>query len=143
MTRHGLPAANTASGTSRVTTLPAPITAREPIRTPARIIASPPTHTSDPMSIGLPNSALRRCSASNGFLEVPRLAASHLWRVSNRYLKRGTVRIRQLERHRPELTVRPFWQTYRFRPAFEPGPCFANASRFTTTRPLLTMSSGS
>ena len=31
MTRHGLPAANTASETSRVTTLPAPITAREPI----------------------------------------------------------------------------------------------------------------
>jgi hypothetical protein len=30
MTRYGLPAANTASGTSRVTTLPAPITALEP-----------------------------------------------------------------------------------------------------------------
>jgi hypothetical protein len=29
MTRHGLPAAKTASGTSRVTTLPAPMTARE------------------------------------------------------------------------------------------------------------------
>ena len=32
MTRHGLPAAKTPSGTSRVTTLPAPITAREPMR---------------------------------------------------------------------------------------------------------------
>jgi hypothetical protein len=33
ITRQGLPAANTRCGTSRVTTLPAPITAREPIRT--------------------------------------------------------------------------------------------------------------
>ena len=32
ITRHGLPAANTPSGISRVTTLPAPMTAREPIR---------------------------------------------------------------------------------------------------------------
>ena len=46
----GLPAAETA----RVTTLPAPITAREPIPTPARTVAAPPTHTSDPMSIGFP-----------------------------------------------------------------------------------------
>jgi hypothetical protein len=45
-----------ASGTSRVTTLPAPMTAPEPIRTPARIIAPPPTQTSDPISIALPNS---------------------------------------------------------------------------------------
>src|SRR4029079_13154862 len=34
ITRQGLPAANTSSGTSRVTTLPAPITEREPMRTP-------------------------------------------------------------------------------------------------------------
>ena len=36
MTRQGLPAANTPSGISRVTTLPAPMTAREPIVTPGR-----------------------------------------------------------------------------------------------------------
>ena len=36
ITRHGLPAANTPSGMSRVTTLPAPMTAREPILTPGR-----------------------------------------------------------------------------------------------------------
>ena len=33
------------SGMSRVTTLPAPITEREPIRTPGQRIAPPPTHT--------------------------------------------------------------------------------------------------
>jgi hypothetical protein len=49
MTRHGLPAANIPSGTSRVTTLPA--TARDPIRTPGRMIAPPPIHTSDPCGL--------------------------------------------------------------------------------------------
>src|SRR5687768_7447904 len=66
MTRHGLPAANVASGTSRVTTLPAPITARAPMLTPGRMIAPPPTQTSAPISTGLPNSCLRRSSASSG-----------------------------------------------------------------------------
>jgi hypothetical protein len=41
MTRHGLPAAKAPSGMSRVTMLPAPMTARDPIRTPARIKATP------------------------------------------------------------------------------------------------------
>ena len=50
MTLHGLPAAKAPSGTSRVTTLPAPITARDPIRTPGRMIAPPPTQTSEPIS---------------------------------------------------------------------------------------------
>ena len=36
ITRHGLSAAKTPAGTSRVTTLPAPITARAPIVTPGR-----------------------------------------------------------------------------------------------------------
>ena len=48
ITRHGLPAANTPAGTSRVTTLPAPITARAPMVTPGRMIAPPPTQTSAP-----------------------------------------------------------------------------------------------
>jgi hypothetical protein len=52
-----LPAANVASGTSRVTTLPAPITARAPMRTPGRMIAPPPTQTSAPISIGFPYSS--------------------------------------------------------------------------------------
>src|ERR1700734_2172263 len=56
MIRHGFPAANTQSGMSLVTTLPAPITVFEPIFTPGQMIAPPPTHTSDPISIGLPNS---------------------------------------------------------------------------------------
>lgn len=34
-------------------------------------------------------------------------------------------------------------QSYRSRPPFEPGACFAKVRRFTTTRPLLTTSSGS
>jgi hypothetical protein len=50
MTRQGFPAANTPSGTSRVTTLPAPITAREPIRTPARIAGARPRR--DQLGIG-------------------------------------------------------------------------------------------
>ena len=66
MARHGLPAANVASGTSRVTTLPAPITARAPMRTPGRMIAPPPTQTSAPISIGFPYSSRRRNSASSG-----------------------------------------------------------------------------
>src|SRR5918999_618416 len=52
MTRHGFPAANTLSGMSRVTTLPAPMTARDPMRTPARIKAPPPPHTPDPIAPG-------------------------------------------------------------------------------------------
>jgi hypothetical protein len=49
ITRHGLPAANTPAGTSRVTTLPAPITARAPMLTPGRMIA--PRNTRSPSSI--------------------------------------------------------------------------------------------
>src|SRR5881397_601612 len=52
MTRQGFPAANTSSGISLVTTLPAPITVREPMRTPGRMNAPPPTHTSEPIWIG-------------------------------------------------------------------------------------------
>jgi len=66
MTRQGSPAANTPSGTSRVTTLPAPMTLRDPTRTPARMSAPPPTHTSAPMSMGLPYSSRRRSSAFIG-----------------------------------------------------------------------------
>ena len=70
ITRHGLPAANTPSGTSRVTTLPAPMTVREPIFTPGQMIAPPPTHTSEPISIGLPDSCFRRSSAFSGCVAV-------------------------------------------------------------------------
>jgi hypothetical protein len=49
-----------------VTTLPAPITARAPIRTPGRMIAPPPTHTSEPISTGRPDSSTRRSAASSG-----------------------------------------------------------------------------
>ena len=63
MTRHGLPAAKTPVGMSRVTTLPAPMTVRSPMVTPGQMIAPPPTHTSAPIVTGLPNSCLRRSSA--------------------------------------------------------------------------------
>ena len=43
-----------------MTTLPAPMTDREPIVTPGQMIAPPPTHTSEPISMGLANSCLRR-----------------------------------------------------------------------------------
>ena len=69
--RQGLPAANTPSGTSRVTTLPAPITERAPTRTPGQRIAPPPTHTSEPISTGRANSSpVRRCSALRGWVAV-------------------------------------------------------------------------
>src|SRR5438128_2496522 len=54
--RAGLPLTVAPTGTSRVTTLPAPITALSAIVTPGRIIAPPPIHTSRPIRIGRPNS---------------------------------------------------------------------------------------
>ena len=45
-------------------------TLREPMRTPGRMIAPPPIHTSDPIATGLPNSACRRCAASHGCIGV-------------------------------------------------------------------------
>lgn len=43
---------------------------RDPICTPGRMIAPPPTHTSDPISTGFPNSSRRRCSALKGCIGV-------------------------------------------------------------------------
>src|SRR5436309_259322 len=54
--RAGLPATVAPCGTSRVTTLPAPITAQSPMVMPGRMIAPPPIQTSRPISILLPNS---------------------------------------------------------------------------------------
>ena len=72
----GLPAASTPSGTSRDTTLPAPITARESIRTRGRMIAPLPTHTSDPMGTGLPNASRVAFSAWQRSLARVRSATS-------------------------------------------------------------------
>ena len=67
MTRAGFPAAKTSEGMSRVTTLPAPMTARSPIVTPGQMITPPPTHTSEPIVIGLADSShLRRSTALMG-----------------------------------------------------------------------------
>src|SRR5690606_8768893 len=66
ITRQGLPAAKTPSGTSRATTLPAPITEREPIVTPGRMIAPPPTHRSSPIVTGLPHSLPLRATGRHG-----------------------------------------------------------------------------
>jgi hypothetical protein len=85
MMRHGLPAASTPAGMSRVTTLPAPITAPFPIDTPGRISALPPTQTSDPILTGFPNSRLRRCAAFSGCIGVrictagPKSVKSPMW----------------------------------------------------------------
>src|SRR5690242_3746059 len=49
MTRHGFPTAIELAETSRVTTLPAPITQLSPIVTPGQIIVPPPIHTLLPM----------------------------------------------------------------------------------------------
>src|SRR5690606_34926619 len=70
MTRHGFPAANAPAGTSRVTTLPAPMTLLDPMVTPGRTFAPPPIHTSEPIVTGLPNSRPRRSSAFIGCVAV-------------------------------------------------------------------------
>src|SRR3954454_13486096 len=70
MIRHGFPAANTPAGMSLVTTLPAPITVFGPIFTPGQMIAPPPTHTSEPILMGLPNSCFLRSSAFIGCMGV-------------------------------------------------------------------------
>lgn len=55
-TRAGLPKAVAPAGMSRVTTLPAPISASSPMLTPGRMIAPPPIQTLRPMRMGRPNS---------------------------------------------------------------------------------------
>ena len=52
----GFPITVTPAPTSRVTTLPAPITAPSPMVTPGRIMAPPPIQTSRPIRTGRPNS---------------------------------------------------------------------------------------
>jgi hypothetical protein len=52
----GLPATHTLSGTSFVTTLPAPTVTPRPIVTPGRMMQLPPNQQSSPMVMGLPNS---------------------------------------------------------------------------------------
>src|SRR5262245_51118205 len=67
ITRHGFPAANTPSGMSLVTTLPAPTTERAPTLTPGQMIAPPPTHTSSPTSTAMPDSRpILRLAALSG-----------------------------------------------------------------------------
>lgn len=53
-----------------MTTLPAPITARKPIRTPGRISAPPPTRTFDPISTGYPVLLLARSAVFNGCVGI-------------------------------------------------------------------------
>jgi hypothetical protein len=66
--RAGLPVTVWPAATSRVTTLPAPITASSPIETPGRMMAPPPIQTSRPIRTGRPNSSpVRRVSASRGW----------------------------------------------------------------------------
>src|SRR6478736_3064105 len=67
-TRAGLPSARVFGGTSRVTTLPAPITAPSPIVTPGSTIAPPPIQTPLPIRIGLAYSRpAARVSRSSGW----------------------------------------------------------------------------
>src|SRR6266576_1902526 len=69
--RAGLPITVTPAGTSRVTTLPAPITAPSPTVTPGRTIAPPPIQTSRPISIFLPSSMpLFLCAKLRGWSAV-------------------------------------------------------------------------
>jgi hypothetical protein len=50
--RAGLPAADTWSGMSRTTTLPAPMTAFFPMVTPGQTITPPPSHAFSPIVMG-------------------------------------------------------------------------------------------
>lgn len=62
-TRTGLPKAVAPDGRSRVTTLPAPITASSPIFIPRKTIVAPPIQTLRPMVMGCLNSRpQRRCA---------------------------------------------------------------------------------
>src|SRR5262249_55821470 len=70
MTRQGLPAATAPSGLPRVPPLPAPMPDRAPTFTPGHMIAPPPSHTSEPISMGLPNSCFRRSPAFIGWVAV-------------------------------------------------------------------------
>src|SRR6185437_9919704 len=58
--RAGFPATVAPAATSRVTTLPAPITAPSPIVTPGMMSAPPPIQTSAPIRTGRPNSSPSR-----------------------------------------------------------------------------------
>ena len=52
ITRAGLPAANTPSGMSCVTTDPAPMVEPQPILTPGKTVTLPPIHTLSPTCMG-------------------------------------------------------------------------------------------
>lgn len=58
--RAGFPSAVAPGGTSRVTTLPAPMMASSPIVTPGKMMAPLPIQTCAPMLIGRPNSSICR-----------------------------------------------------------------------------------
>ena len=67
VTRQGFPTATRFAGTSRTTTLPAPITLLSPMVTPGQMTQLPPSHTLFPIVTGFANSSpLRRTSASTG-----------------------------------------------------------------------------
>jgi hypothetical protein len=80
--RAGLPKAVAPAGTSRVTTLPAPISASSPMLTPGRMIAPPPIQTLRPMRMGRPNSK-----------PAARSAGSRGWSVAN---LRGRANLRSI-----------------------------------------------
>ena len=108
MTRQGLPAAKTPSGMSRVTTLPAPMTDREPMWTPGQMIAPPPTQTSEPISIGLPDSWVRRSIGVHrvrGGVDLHRRAEQ---RVSRRSVTRQTSSTTQLKLKKTRSPSRMF-----------------------------------
>jgi hypothetical protein len=62
-------------GTSRVTTVPAPITASSPIVTPCSTIAEAPIHTPGPIRIGAAVMPLRRSAGATGCPELIRLTS--------------------------------------------------------------------
>ena len=68
--RAGTPPTTQLSGTSRVTTAPAAITALLPMVTPGKMVQFPPIHTSRPMATGLAYPRCRRPAGERGWFTV-------------------------------------------------------------------------
>ena len=84
MIRAGFPATTTLSGTSFVTTLPAPTVTPLPMLTPWRTMQLPPNQQSSPTLIGLPSSGPRVPLRSSGSRGWPPLKKEQLGPISVR-----------------------------------------------------------
>ena len=109
-TRAGFPKAVAPAGTSRVTTLPAPISAPSSIETPGRMIAPPPIQTLRPMRTGRPNSRPEARPASSRGWSAVRICTPGPICVRSPIVTSTTSRITQLKFRNtpaPRLMLKP------------------------------------